>query len=137
MKAQAIWIEGYRSVIDNGRGHSVVADLPKDLGGADTGATALELAVMALAGCVATIFKLIAGKRRLEFSSLRVEIEAEKPKDAKTVTGFKGLLEIETSASREEVEKTFKTTLENCPVGVIFENAGVKGEWEIKVKPMA
>ncbi|MDK2463414.1 MAG: osmotically inducible protein C, partial [Candidatus Korarchaeota archaeon] len=60
MRARSKLVEGFRSVIDDGRGHSVVTDLPKDMGGTDTAPTALELAVMALAGCITTIFAMVA-----------------------------------------------------------------------------
>lgn len=132
MKARAIWICGYRSVVDNYRRHSIIVDLPPDYNGEDTGPTALELAVMALAGCVATIFKMVADKRKLKYSDLVLEIEAEKSE--KTIEGCKGTLSICTNADKSEVEKNLKFTLEICPVGILFERAGVKMEWEIKVE---
>jgi len=132
MKARSVWISGYRSVIDNGRGHSVVADLPPENGGEDTGATALELAVMALAGCITTIFKIVAEKRKLDYSDLTVEIDAEKGE--KTIEKCKATLIIRTSASKEEVEKTLELTEKICPVGILFEKAGVSITWEVKVE---
>jgi len=132
MKARSIWICGYRSVVDNCRGHSVVVDLPPENNGEDTGATALELAVMGLAGCVTTIFKMVAEKRKLEYSDLVVEIDAEK--GAKTIEKCKGTMTIWTKADKSEVEKTLKLTLEICPVGLLFEKAGIKTEWEIKIE---
>ncbi|MCS7132782.1 MAG: OsmC family protein [Aigarchaeota archaeon] len=132
MKARAVWICGYRSAVDNCRGHSVIVDLPPDYKGEDTGPTALELAVMALAGCMATIFKMVADKRKLEYSDLVLEIEAEKGE--KTIEKCKGILSICTKADMSEVEKTLKSTLEVCPVGILFDRAGVKMEWEIKVE---
>ena len=132
MKARSTWISKYRSVLDNGRGHSVVVDLPPSDGGEDTGATALELAVMALAGCVTTIFKKVAEKRKLEYAGLEVEIEAEKGE--KTIERCRARLTIKTNASKEEVEKTLRLTENICPVGILFEQAGVKTEWEIQVE---
>ena len=134
MKARSIWIGKYRSVLDNFRGHSVVVDLPPAKNGEDTGATALELAVMALAGCVTTIFKIVAEKRKLDYKNLNVVVEAEQPEGEKTITNFKAALEIETDAKKEDVERVLRFTLDICPVGLIFDKAGVKGEWEVKVK---
>lgn len=128
-----MWVSGYRSIVDNCRGHSVVVDLPPENNGENTGPTALELAVMALAGCVVTIFRMVAEKRKLEYSDLVLEVEAEKGE--KTVERCKGTLSICTTANRSEVEKALKLTLEICPVGVLFEKAGVKMDWEIKVEP--
>ena len=86
MEANVVWIEGYKSVLDNGRGHSVTVDLPPESGGTDVGPTGLELAIMALAGCATTIFKLVAAKRKLTYESLKISLNAEKPKTASTIT---------------------------------------------------
>lgn len=134
IKARAIWVESYRSVLDNGRGHSVVVDLPPAQKGGDTGPTALELAVMALAGCVSTIFKIVAERRRFDFQALKVEIEAEKPEGASTVARVKGTVEVVTDAGENEANTVLKLTLNNCPVGVLFDKSGVEMSWSIKVR---
>lgn len=133
MKATSIWISKYRSVLDNGRGHSVVVDLPPENNGDDTGPTALELLPMALAGCITTIFSMVAEKRRLKYSGLRVDLEAEKGE--KTIEEVKGVLTIKTGASRETVETVLRLTMEICPVGILFEKAGIKPKLEVKVEP--
>jgi putative redox protein len=132
MRAISIWISGFRSAVDNGRAHSVVVDLPRDQGGEDLGPTALELALMSLAGCIGTIFAIVAGKRKLGYESLRVELEGEKGE--KTIEKIRGVLRIKTSASREEVETALKLTMEICPVGLIFEKAGIKPEIQVKLE---
>jgi hypothetical protein len=48
---------------------------------------------MSLAGCITTLFKTVAGKHNFIYKAFRVELEAEKPKDALTVTGLKGKME--------------------------------------------
>jgi putative redox protein len=132
MRAISIWISGFRSAVDNGRAHSVVVDLPRDQGGEDLGPTALELALMSLAGCIGTIFAIVAGKRKLSYESLRVELEGEKGE--RTIEKIRGVLRIKTSASREEVETALKLTMEICPVGLIFEKAGIKPEIQVKLE---
>jgi len=87
-----------------------------------------------LAGCVTTIFKIVAEKRKLDYKNLNVVVEAEQPEGEKTITNFKAALEIETDAKKEDVERVLRFTLDICPVGLIFDKAGVKGEWEVKVK---
>ena len=134
MKARAVWIDGYRSVLDDGRGHSAIVDLPPDRNGADTAPMATELTVMALAGCVTTIFKEVAVKRKFDFKGLKVELEAEKPKEASTFTKVTGNVEITTSAEEAEARTVFRLTLDICPVHVLFEKAGIKPEWRITVK---
>ncbi len=132
MKAASAWISGFRSVVDNGRTHSVVVDLPREQGGEDLGPTALELALMSLAGCVGTIFAIVARKRGLSYESLKVELEAEKGE--KTIESVKGVMKVKTAASREEVETTLRLTMEICPVGLIFEKAGIKPEIKVELE---
>jgi len=126
MKARAVWIEKYRSVLDNGRGHSVVVDLPKNLNGDDTGATALELAVMALVGCISTIFKLMANKTRTDLKCLEVVADAEKSEETKTIGKVDIEINVVSSDEKTKVERVWKLTHENCPVGILFEKSGVK-----------
>ncbi|MEM4522636.1 MAG: hypothetical protein QW738_05460 [Nitrososphaeria archaeon] len=64
-KAKAKWIENVRSVVDNSRTHSIVCDLPVTGGGSDSGPTALELAIMALADCAVTIFADVCKKSNI------------------------------------------------------------------------
>ena len=135
MKAVSVWSDGYKSVLGNGRGHNVVVDLPTEQNGTNTGPSALELCVMSLAGCITTIFKTVADKRRFVYKAFRVELDAEKPKDALTVTALKGKMEIVTDASQQEAETVLRLTLNKaCPVGVIFENAQIKLDWDLTVK---
>ena len=124
-------LEGFRSVVDNGRGHSVVLDLPKDLGGTDTGPTALELCAMSLAGCIVTIFSLVAKKMRVDVEDLEVTMVAEKPEDAKTITSVTMEVKVRSGADEATVRKVWERTKEICPVGIIFEKAGVKLEAKI------
>ncbi len=125
MRAVAEWKEGFRSVLDDGRGHEVTVDLPPDEDGTDRGPSSLELMVLSLAGCVSTIFALVARRRRLSFSSLRVELDATRPRGAATIEAVHGTFTIATAAPSEEVETALRLTLRTCPVGVLFERAGV------------
>ncbi len=135
MKVTSVWVDGYRSVVDNSRGHSVVVDLPVEQNGANTGATALELCVMSLAGCITTIFRTVAEKRRFTYKAFKVELDAEKPKDALTVTSLKGRMELVTDGEEKEAQTVLRLTWDNaCPVGVIFNKAGIKFDWILTVK---
>ena len=134
MKANSTLDAGYRSVVDDGRGHSLIVDLPKEEGGTDTGPTALELAAMSLAGCITTIFKMIAVKRHLEFSALKVELDCEKANDDITITKIKGTAEIVTSASDTEAQTILNLTLKTCSVGAFFKEAGIPVYLDLRVK---
>ena len=125
MQAIGTWAGGYRTVLEDGRTHSVTVDLPRDEGGDSAGTSALELAVLSLAGCITTIFTLIARRRRLSFSGMSIALEAERPEGAPTITRVRGTFRLRTAASPAEVSTTLRLTVRTCPVGMIFEKAGI------------
>lgn len=124
-------VKDLRIAVDNGRAHSVCLDLPSEIG-TDMGPTALELGVMSYAGCFATIFALVAKKMRVPLKDLEVKLEALKTEEVGTVTEASFNIVVKTDASDETVQKMFKLTVENCPVGKLFEKAGVKVSYNIK-----
>jgi len=134
LRARSKLVEGFRSVIDDGRGHSVVTDLPRDMGGSDTAPTALELAVMALAGCITTIFAMVAKGKGVSFEDMEVVVEAEKPKGEHTITSgqIKGF--VVSREPEERVRKIWEDTLKICPVGVLFKRACVEFDTELEVR---
>ncbi len=125
MQASATWTGGYQTRLDDRRGHEVVIDLPRDEDGQDAGTSALELAVLSLAGCISTIFALVARRRRVAYSAMRVDLTADRPRGSPTVTGVQGTMTIATPSPQEEVETVLSITLRTCPVGVIFERARI------------
>jgi putative redox protein len=133
MKSNSLWTRQFQSVVDNGRNHSVVIDLPEEKGGVNSGATALELTVMGLSGCIGTIFAMVAQKMRIEFEHLEVILDAQQKNDAPTVTDVHFVLEIKTNEKLEKIQKCLDTTIGTCPVGVLFKQAGVNITNEIKI----
>jgi putative redox protein len=125
MRAIGTWAGGFRTILDDGRTHHVTIDLPREEGGESAGTSALELSVLALGGCISTIFALVARRRRLAFEALTVGLEAERPEGAPTITRVRGTLRVRTHSSPEEVATALRLTLRTCPVGVLFEKAGV------------
>ena len=134
MKANSIWDIEYKSVVDNGRGHRLVLDLPREEGGSDTGPTALELAAMSLAGCITTIFKMIAIKRHFKFDSLKVQLDCEKANDAVTINKVTGTAELMTPASESDAQTILNLTLKTCSVGAFFNKAGIPVYLDLRVK---
>ena len=129
MKVKAALVDGFRSTIDNGRSHELVTDLPQALNGGNEGATALELAVMGFAGCVTTIFKMIAGKMKIDIKSVEVEMEADK--GAETVENVSFAVKVDSEAEVEKLERCLEMTEQTCPVGVLFRKAGVNIKHEL------
>ena len=125
MHATAVWQGGYATRLDDGRGHAIVVDLPEDEDGRDTGTSSLELAVLSLAGCISTIFALVARKRRLPCEGLRVTLDAERPEGSPTISVVSGVAEVTTSAPVVDVETVLRLTLRTCPVGVLLERAQI------------
>jgi putative redox protein len=132
MKATATWEGGYRSLLKDNRGHDVTVDLPTDEGGENVGTSALELSVLSLAGCITTIFALVAQRRRLRFESMRVDLDAVRPRGARTITSVEGTLRIVTNAPAEDVATALDITLKTCPVGVLFDQAHIP----VRVQPV-
>ena len=122
IKATAKWIGNVRSVVDNSRTHSIVCDLPKEKGGDDTGPTALELAVMALADCALTIYSDVAKNSKIELTNLEVVVEAEKAPDAPKITGVTIKVNVSGKARQALLEAIWRRTEANCPVVAIFKD---------------
>lgn len=133
LRSTAKLVKDLRIIVDNGRAHSVCLDLPPELG-TDTGPTALECAVMSYAGCFATIFALTAKKMRVPLRDLEVKLEAIKSDEAGTITEANFNIQVRAEASQDKIQRIFKLTLENCPVGKLFEKAGVKVSYNIKTE---
>jgi uncharacterized OsmC-like protein len=113
-------IENVRTIVDNARTHTIVCDLGLAKGGQDTGPTALELAVMGLSDCAATIFADVAKKSNIEITKLEVVTEAEKPPDSPLLTGVKLKVYVCAKARKQLLEAAWRRTEANCPVVAIF-----------------
>lgn len=135
MDARGEWRVGHETHLEDGRGHAVTVDLPTDEGGNDAGTSALELTLLSLAGCISTIFTLIAEKRRLNFDGLTVTLKGDRPAGAPTVQRVHGQLELRTSASKEAAETVLRLTLKTCPVGVLFERARIPVDVTLVIVP--
>ena len=114
----------FNIVVDDGRDHGICLDLPLDLG-TNLGPTALELCVMSLSGCVATIFALTAKKMRVTIKKLEVQVEATKSKETGTINNVICNVKVEADASEDRIQRILTLTLSSCPVGILYEKAGV------------
>ena len=124
-------IQGYEIAMDNGRGHCSVADQPTSTY-PGLGPTPLELCVMSHAGCYATIVGLTALKMRLKLKGCEVKVEAIKSEETGTIgeETFDIILKID--AHEDRIQRLHELTLKNCPVGILFEKAGVKITYKLK-----
>ena len=130
-KATAKLIENVRSVVDNSKTQSVVCDLSIPSGGNDTGPTALELAIMALADCAVTIFADVCKQSKIELGKVEAVAEAEKPADSPILSGVTIKIKVSAKARKELLEGAWRRTEANCPVLSIFkEPIPLKVEFE-------
>ena len=135
IKAKARLVENVRSVVDNQRTHSVVCDLATPAGGADSGPTALELSLMALADCGVTIFADVCKKSDIDPSKVEVVVEADKSPDSPIISGVTMKVNVSSKARKELLDAAWRRTEANCPVLFIFkEPVQVKVEFESKTE---
>ena len=133
LHATARIIHGFEIALDNGRAHSLIVDQQSE-SSPGLGPTPLELCVMSHAGCYATIAQLVVGKMRIQLKGLEVTVDAVKSQEAGTIVEETFDILIKTDATEEQVQQLHEHTLKNCPVGVLFEKAGVKITYNIKTK---
>ena len=135
MEVHGTWNGGFETQLDDDRGHRVTIDLPVDEGGRDVGTSALELGMQSVAGCIITIFCLIAQRRQLSFTRLSLHLTVERSEGAPTVERVQGRLKVGTSASKDDVETALRLTLSTCPMGVLLTRADVPVEVTAEVLP--
>lgn len=116
-------IENVRTIVDNSRTHTVVCDLPTAKDGQDTGPTALELAVMGLADCAATIFADVAKKSKIDVVDVEAVAVAEKPADSPVLSGVKLKVKVTAKAREQLIKACWRRTEANCPVVAIFKES--------------
>ena len=135
VKAKATWVENVRSIADNQRTHSVVCDLSTAAGGTDSGCTALEMSLMALADCGVTIFADVCKKSNIVLSKAEVTVEADKSPDSPMISGVTMKVNVVSKARKELVEAAWRRTEANCPVLFVFkEPTPIKVEFEGKTE---
>jgi uncharacterized OsmC-like protein len=122
IKAKARWIGNVRTLADNARTHSLALDLPPTKGGDDTGPTALELAIMALADCAITIFADVCKQSKITINTLEAVAEAEKPADSSKLNGVNIKVRVSADARKQLLEAAWRRTEAKCPVVSIFKD---------------
>jgi putative redox protein len=125
MKATSKHTNGdFQSVVDNGRQHGLVLDLPPGQDGDDLGPTALELTGMSLAGCISTIWAKVAEKSGVAYRKIEVDMDLEKEKG--TIGAVEVVAQVDSDEAPDKLERVLDKTMRTCPVGRLFEQAGVE-----------
>lgn len=131
LHATAKLVKDFRIDVDDGRTHAFCLDLPPE-DGTDLGPSALELSLMSLAGCYATIFLLTAKKMRIAGKDLEVSVEASKSEETRTIAEANLLIRVKADAIADRIQRAHRLTVESCPVGMLYEKAGVKTKYRIE-----
>lgn len=114
----------------NVRGHKIIIDEPKELGGDDQAPNPVELLLSALGACQSIVARTFAKKFEIDLQNFWVELEGDLDTD-----GFLGksdirpgfltiryTFHIKTNASEEKVEEFKKYIEAHCPVGDTIAN---------------
>jgi len=134
LNANAKLVKNYRIDVDDGKFHAICLDLDEDSGGGGMGPSALELTLMSFVGCYATIFALTASKMRKAIRDLEIKAEAVKSEAAGTITEAKLEVTISADIPEDRIRRLHELTVKGCPVGRLFEKAGVRITYDVKIE---
>lgn len=135
VKGNAKLIENVRLVTDNGRGHTVICDLPESQGGTNAGPSPLELALMALAGCGVIIYADVCKNSKIDPGQIEVNVEAQKTPNSPVLADVTMKVHIKSKTRKGLVEAAWRRTEASCPVLYVYkEPIPTKVEVDIKTE---
>jgi uncharacterized OsmC-like protein len=89
---------------------------------------------MALSGCISTIWAVVVKNSGVSYQRLTVELEADKPDDQPTITAARAVVTVESGETREKLQRVLDKTMDACPVGRLYEKAGIAVQTQLVVK---
>ena len=89
---------------------------------------------MALSGCISTIWAVVVKNSGVSYQRLTVEMEADKPDDQPTITAARAVVTVESGETREKLQRVLDKTMDACPVGRLYEKAGIAVQTQLVVK---
>jgi len=69
---------------------------------------------------------------RIQLKNLEVELRAQKSEETGTVASAEFNITVKSDAGEDRIQRIFELTRANCPVGKLFEQAGVKISYNLK-----
>ncbi len=114
------------------RGHVITVDQPANAGGTDAGPTPLEYLMVALAGCIGTIGRIVAMQTKREIRGMKITAEGDlnvdgllgKPtEDPVGFKEFRILVDIDADMTAEEKDAFVHAVDARCPVSWNLLNA--------------
>ena len=132
MEITSKWIDKYKFRVDDGRHPYFELDVPPKFGGEDSAPTALEMAVMALATCLGTTYKMTADHMHLTIKELEVKAIANKSDDIH-LSDIHLTVCVKSQDSKEKLEKALHTAEKNCAVDIIFHQTQIPMETKLEI----
>lgn len=135
---------GIRCEISAPGGHTFFTDEPAERGGTDTAAAPLLYFTASLAACQIVQIHKVATAMRLEHGAINIHVETTTDR----IPGLAGdnkvmrfcaaemVVDIETDAPRDKVERLMKLAEDQCPVGNLFTDAGYEPTLSFNILPM-
>ena len=105
--------------------HVLYVDQPRSGGGDDSGPTPLDYFFLSLAGCIATIGRIVANQKKIQLRGMEVQVEGEVDvetllgKSMENRAGFTGLkvkVKIDADMTKEEKEQFLHEVDLRCPI---------------------
>jgi putative redox protein len=96
------------------RGHTLGADEPSDVGGADTAPSPQELLAASLASCTAITMEMYAKRKGWDIGAIEVEADYT-PAERGSPTRFRTRMKFPSHLSAEQVER-LRVIAAKCPV---------------------
>jgi len=105
--------------------HDAFIDQPEAMGGTDTAPTPLDYIFVALAGCLVTIAKIVAGQRKIDLRGVEVDVSGDinlevlRGQNTEDRAGFESMtaiVKIDADLSEEEKKEFLEEVDRRCPV---------------------
>lgn len=132
MEITSKWIDKYKFRVDDGRHPYFELDVPPKFGGEDSAPTALEMAVMALATCLGTTYKMTADHMHLTIKELEVKAIANKLDDIH-LSDIHLIVRVKSQEPLEKLEKALLLAEKNCAVDIIFQQTEIPMETKLEI----
>jgi uncharacterized OsmC-like protein len=133
LHAHAKIIQGNEIALDNKRAHAIVAHQASEAS-PGLGPTPLELCLMSHAGCYANVCVAAAQKMRLDLKSCEIITQATKSDETGTLSEETLDIILDIEAPMDRIQRLHEVVIKNCPVGIIFEKAGIKIIYNLELK---
>ncbi len=129
-RAKANCLSPTKTVVKS-RGFEIVIDEPEELGGTNEGANPVEYVLAAYAGCLNVMAHVLAKELEMDLKGLKIDLVGELDPSRlmgasfEERAGYKGIkvvLNPDTDADEDTLQKWLDGILDRCPVGDNLKN---------------